>query len=148
MTVAVKVTVNNTVTKLLGSLSEAFDPRKVLEEAGALLLDRIRARFLREVDPDEEPWPPSEAAIKRRKQGGTGTLFDTGDLFRSIQLTEVVGDSEYAEMQIFSDTPYGIFHQQGTSILPVRRFMGVSDADSQLVEKLINKRIKEAVNAL
>jgi phage gpG-like protein len=125
----------------LRKLAAAMDTTEILDEAGALLLNRIRTRFLRKTDPDLLPWPPSEAGRKREAKGGTGTLFDTGNLWRSIQLAGTGPD----ERSILTDVYYSIFHEEGTELLPIRAFMGFNEADAELVNKLIIKRLRNAV---
>jgi phage gpG-like protein len=122
----------------LDQLAKELDPVKVLDQAAAILLNRIRARFLNELSTDGSPWTPSAAAIKR----GGHTLFDTGNLFRSIQL--------FAESPttraIGTDVPYAGFLNFGTSILPPREFLGFSDDDISAVQAyLTNQYAKELV---
>src|SRR6266566_9423667 len=99
--------------QLLGvfdKLDQTFNPDRVAEEAGAVLLNRIRTRFLHQQDPDGATWPPSHAAIHRAEIGKDGgTLYDTGNLFRSIQLYK----EGTGEIGIGTDIPYGIIHQEG-----------------------------------
>ena len=56
---------------LLTKIDKSLDTVEILDEAQAMLLNRIRDRFLREVSPDEEPWPVSFSAIIRRTGGYT-----------------------------------------------------------------------------
>jgi phage gpG-like protein len=113
---------------------------EAISEGAALLFNRIRTRYLQQVDPDGIPWQPSEAALMRKKQGrGGGTLFDTGTLFHSIQLYSI----SPLEMQIGTDVPYGIYHQEGTIHLPVRQFLGFSLEDADLMNDVMIRRIEE-----
>lgn len=129
------------VEETLKKVLAALDPERMLDEAGALLLNRIRRRFLRETDPFGQKWIPSQAALRRRRSGGTGTLFRTGRLFHSIQLS---GDGPN-QRAIGSDVWYGKHHQFGTPKLPVRMFLGFNDDDADAVEKLLKKRIEESL---
>lgn len=121
----------------LDKLAKALDTEAILDEAGALLLNRIRTRFLNEESADGS-WLPSKAGLKRRSAGGTGTLFDTGTLFRSIQLS---GEGPN-ERQIGTDVSYGIFHQFGTRYLPKREFLGFNQGDADLVTRFLKKKIE------
>ena len=123
----------------LDSLSSALKVRDILDESAAVLLNRIRDRFLDETDPDGNRWIPSRASMMR---SGGGTLFDTGRLFHSIQLYADGEDSR----AIGTDVPYGVFHQFGTARLPKRQFLGFNDEDATVVEQLIIKRVLEAFN--
>lgn len=128
------------IDEVISRLEDATDSVAILDEASALLLNRIRTRFLREESPDG-PWLPSKAATKRRSGGGSGTLFDTGNLFRSVQ-TAGTGPNE---RKILTDVEYGIYHHEGTALLPPRVFLGFNDNDADLVERLIIKRVREAL---
>jgi phage gpG-like protein len=134
---------------IIAKLNIALDSTEILDEAGALLLNRIRTRFLAETDPDGVPWKPSKAAMKRRSGGykrkgifysGTGTLFESGRLFRSIQLW---GDGDKSR-KISTDVPYAGYHNFGIG-QEKRTFMGASEEDTLLCERLVVKRIKEAL---
>lgn len=131
-------------------LRKETDPLKVLDEAGAVLLNRVRKRFLNEVDPDGNPWKPSRAGIRRRSKGGTGTLFDTGRLYRSIQLaptqTKPLAQGEMAESTIFTDVEYGAAHQYGTKRLPKRRFLGINQDDMEIYGKVLARRLNQELN--
>ena len=127
--------------KLADNLAKNINPERILDEASALILSRIRRRFLAETAPDGTKWKPSLAATNRRKKGNTGTLFNTGRLFRSIQ-SAATGPNERS---IFTDVEYAPYHQFGTSRLPQRKFLGVSNEDVDLVQRLIIKRIKDSI---
>lgn len=130
----------NGLYKSLDAMDPAIKPGQILDEAGALLLSRIRQRFLAEVDPNGKPWFPSNAAIWRKKRGyGGGTLFDTGRLFHSIQLHKVGDDRE-----ISTDVPYAPDHNFGIGQV-LRPFMGYSAEDVDLMERLIVLRIQQAL---
>jgi phage virion morphogenesis protein len=136
----IEIEVDNSGLKdILRKLRAATDRTEILDEAGAVLLNRIRTRFFREQDPDEVSWIPSKPAIKRRSGGGSGTLFDTGTLFRSIQLAGTGPN----ERKISTDVFYGLFHQEGTKFMPQREFLGFNEGDAELVNQLIIKRIQE-----
>jgi hypothetical protein len=149
------------VLELMDAVEEVLNVENVLDTAAAIILNRTRRRFLEELNPQGEPWPPSQAAIKRRstltptKSGklrrGTGTLFETGMLWRSIQLAPHTGDlfGDVGERSImagaFNDrgTEYGHFHQFGTRMLPKREFLGINMDDVELFEHRILQQVAE-----
>ena len=124
------------LSKLAGAL--AVEP--ILDESSAVLLNRIRQRFLEAKDTQGTPWPVSAAS--RRRTGGK-TLYDTGKLFHSIQLASAGANSRF----IGTDVEYGPHHQFGTETLPKREFLGFSDEDATVVENLIIKRVIDAIGA-
>lgn len=125
-----------------------------ISEAGGVLLNRIRKRFLAQVDPEGKPWEPSYAAFlrsfgigksgKKLKRGsGGGTLFDTGTLFHSIQLYSV----SPLEQSIATDVYYAPYHNEGTGTLPKREFLGFSEEDHLLAANVFMQKITQAMLA-
>lgn len=135
--ITVQVTGLEELRAKLAGLEAGLDVVEILDEAEALMLNRIRSRFLSEVDPDDNPWIPSRRALRT----GGKTLFKTGTLFHSIQAYAVDENTR----TISSDVPYGKYHQYGVGRMH-RPFMGVNDKDLYLVERLIIKRVEEALS--
>ena len=123
----------------------------LVTEVGAALLNRIRTRFLAEQDPDGAQWIPSTHGERRKAGGktfrvvkgvkksftGTGTLFETGALFHSIQLGQATG----GEVGIGTDVPYAGPLQRGEDGQPVRIFLGFGGDDVKLATDIIDRRI-------
>jgi phage virion morphogenesis protein len=129
------------LTKRIDGLVTALDTQAILDEGAAVLFNRQRTRFLMEMDADGFKWPQSQAAKRRKKTArGGGTLFDTGRLFRSLQLY-AIGPNVRA---IGSNVPYGKTHNFGLAGFPVRQFLGFSDEDVQTMVNVVMKRIKRA----
>lgn len=135
----VEIDISPSLEFLSGIVSEQ-DHEGILDEATAIQLNRIRTRFLSEIDPEGKPWVPSQAAIRRRKKGGTGTLFDTGRLFRSIQAA-ATGPNE---RRIYTDVPYAPLHQHGIG-QEQRIFLGFSAEDVEIMNRLVALRMQRLV---
>jgi phage gpG-like protein len=134
--------------QVLDTVHEALDVEQVLDMAASIILNNTRARYLEEKNPEGKHWPPSEAAIKRRRAGGTGTLFETGTLWRSIQLVDSNPAGErtiQAGAENEKGVEYGHFHQYGTKFLPIREFLGVVESDIELFEARVMQRVAEAL---
>jgi phage gpG-like protein len=129
----------------LGAKYREFISRKgeqLLDEASALLLNRLRTRFLQEKGPNGAPWVPSRSGLIRKSGGytvrngrrytGTGTLYETGRLFRSLQLyrsnlTRMIGtDVEYA----------GGLNEKW-------KFLSFGDADVALAKAIITRYVQQ-----
>lgn len=119
-------------------------------DIAAVLLNRIRTRFLAETDPDGNKWPESFAAMRRKKRAaqgqtgpkaGGGTLFDTGRLFHSIKVD--AAEAEKGILRIVTDVPYGRKHQYGEDGMPVRQFLGFSVEDEKLAFEMYQERLAE-----
>lgn len=118
-------------------LQKALNETEILDESAALLLNRIRTRFLAEQDPDGNQWKPSQRALAT----GGRTLFKTGTLFHSLQ-AYAVGQDDRA---IGTDVLYAPFHQFGTPNMVARPFLGFNEDDLSIVEKRIIQRVEEAL---
>jgi phage gpG-like protein len=126
----------------IAALNTAINPTLIADEAGALIFNRIRTRFLQQVDSSNQPWKPSLAALTRAKTGrGGGTLYDTGNLFRSLQLFAAGPNAR----EIGSNVPYGPYHNFGTGRTPQREFLGIGRDDINLAEQLVMMRILKAL---
>jgi len=129
------------LSKQILKLEEILASGLILDEASAFVLNRIRTRFLSEVDPDGKPWIPSAAGIRRKSKGGSGTLFDTGTLFRSIQASGSGPDTRF----IGTDVPYAKHHQIPNTKHIHRPFLGVNDDDARILEGILANRLSAAL---
>jgi phage gpG-like protein len=137
------------LVKSIAGLTDALDPVKILDEGAAVIYNRMRSRFLAETDPQGVKWPPSQAALRRARSGrGGGTLFDTGKLFRSIQLyadgpnTRAIGTNVTSP----SGFPYAEKHQFGIGF-PQRQFLGFGFDDLDVMRKVILRRVAKGIQA-
>lgn len=122
---------------LTGKVDAAIE--MALDKSAAAILNRLRASFLAETTPSGEKWVQSFSAMRRRKKGGTGTLFDTGRLFRSIQLFK----SEKGLRVIGTDVPYGVKHQEGLEGMVKRVFMDLTDDHLTLATAIFVNELKK-----
>lgn len=126
---------------LFRRLEDQLQSERILDAAAALLLDRTRKRFLDAVDPNEVPWQESLSAQGR----DTGTLFDTGSLFASINVFRkglgvrsiAVDDSTRNRETGEPVAEYALIHQLGLEGQPKREFLGFSVTDAVAVEALM-----------
>lgn len=129
--------------KSIQGMTDALDPVKILDEGAAVIYNRMRSRFLIETDPLGHKWPPSQAALRRARSGrGGGTLFDTGRLFRSIQLYADSPTSRAIGTNVTSPQgyPYAEKHQFGIGF-PQRQFLGFGPEDLDMMTKVIVNRL-------
>lgn len=139
-----KITVRGiaTIQAKLNRLNESVSVTEVLDIAGAILLNRIRARFLRQESTQGDIWIESKAAKRRKASGrGGGTLFDTGKLFHSIHLVRFAVN----ERRIITNVEYARKHQFGLEGMPQREFLGISGEDALVILSAINVRLRAAV---
>lgn len=129
--------------KAIQGMKDALDPVAILDEGAAVIYNRMRARFLVETDPLGNKWPPSQAALRRARTGrGGGTLFDTGKLFRSIQLFAESQFTRSIGTNVVSKTgfPYAEKHQFGIGF-PQRQFLGFATDDLDVMKTVIIRRL-------
>jgi phage gpG-like protein len=143
--ISIQVTGNaqSDLTAILLKYKQAINTNKILDVAGAMLLNRTRARYLREVDPDNVAWMPSKAGLRRRLLGGTGTLFKSGTLFHSIQLHTDGPNGR----TISTDVPYGKFHQFGQGDR-LRRFLGFNGEDQVMFNRVVEDMVIRQLQAV
>jgi len=136
MELSVNVTGDAQLIALFNRVASA-DITRAMDSAGAVLLNRIRIRFLKQVNTEGQPWKPSYGSILRKQTGQDGgTLFDTGALFHSIQLSAPAPN----ERMISTDIPYAKKHQEGLGE-EKREFLGISKEDSQVITAVLQKFI-------
>lgn len=134
------------IKKDLDKLRLATNTEDILDTAAAFILNQIKTRFLRQEATDGSTWEVSQAA-KNRSAGalGGGTLFDSGDLFRSIEISR----GGPGVRIISTDLPYAAQHQFGLTVdgvkFPVREFLGISPDDEQGVLNIIEDRIRISI---
>lgn len=137
--------------KKLFNLKSSSVVEDALDEAMASLLNRIKKRFLDEMNPDGTPWVASKAGLKRkaggytyrnkRKYTGTGTLFETGTLWASIQ---AYSGTESNERIISTDVDYAKDLQKSETEGPWV-FLAFSDDDLTLFEKIVLRKVNEVL---
>lgn len=133
--------------EFLAGLSPLVDAviEESLDKSAASILNSLRRTFLAEQDPSGQAWVPSAAGRKRRAKGGTGTLFDTGRLFRSIQLSS----STPGERVISTDVPYGPGLQSGLTEyglrLPPRPFLLITPVMEDRAISTFQAQLKRAI---
>lgn len=120
--------------------AKAEHPRALMQEIGDIITEDIKYRIVKlKKDPDDKPWAPwapSTAKARARKgNAALGLLFDTGTLLRSIK-SQVIGS--HNTLQIGTDVKYAGFLNNGTSKMPARPFLGVS----QRAQKSINQAVE------
>jgi phage gpG-like protein len=76
---------------------------------------------------------------KDKKDEGRAILVKTGDLRRSIKVSEQTNDS----VTISTDLPYAQYLNEGTKNMEKREFMGYSKALDSKIKKIIDENIKK-----
>lgn len=136
---ALKVTLNG-LDDLDDSLSQFKDILNDLSPEFGLVGDYLVGFFSNDVFATEgaaigQNWPPlspSYAAWKARNFPGRGLLQQSGLLQSSFT---ALPTSDY--LTISNDTPYGGYLQYGTSRMPPRVFMSLSDANLAVIRDMI-----------
>lgn len=143
------------LNELLGKLDALstvlVDEPDIVTSVAAALLNRVRTRYINEQDPDGNKWPPSKAGQIRKAGGftvrngkrysGTGTGFETGAIFNSIQ--SFTDDQDRA--RIGTDVPYAPYFQGPTKRTPERLFMAVGQEDEKFVEAVVSNVVDQVL---
>ena len=123
-------------TRAIDLFIEGADTEQILDQAAAVLLNRIRTRYQQEVDPEGNAWKPSQRVMKY----GGNTLIKTGKLLRSIQLYNAPTGMRLIGTDVFY-APYLHYGNQSKGN-PARAFMAFNDEDLSLVASMILARFK------
>jgi len=112
--------------------------------AGEAMLSRTRERFLREVDPEGNRWIPSVSGQARKASGGGGTLYDTGNLYRSIRYVR------RGTLETSLETPldYAAKHQFGLEGMPARPFLGFSTSDVDELLRIFGEELDRKLSGV
>jgi len=92
-------------------------------------------------DRNVQPWKPRKKEGKRK---GRAILVDSGDLRRSI-VREPVNKTQLS-VKISTDLPYAKVHNEGTSKMPKRQFMGDSYKLNEMCKKIIISQLDRYSN--
>lgn len=107
----------------LGGLSTLLDNQEFLDIALGIHLENTQRRFLQKVDPDGNPWVPSQAGLDRAYKGFPfGTLFDTGLLYSSLSAEALDAHTGV----VFQDTDIAPY---GDELFDMWYFLGPSQED-------------------
>jgi phage virion morphogenesis protein len=101
----------------------------------AILGNLLRGQTLRHFDQESGPagkWADLQPSTIARKRGGQ-ILFDTGRLRGSIGI--VAGHNQ---VEVGTSVAYARFHQHGTRKMVARRFVGLTAADHDEIERTVN----------
>lgn len=130
--------------RMLARLS-AFDRRALSDELGDLLVSSTTQRFRDGVDPEGNPWEPSERA---EAEGGK-TLVDRGHLRDSITYHVFLDGSG---LELGSDMVSAAIHQFGgeagrnyATELPPRSFLGISEDDEADIDDVLEAHQRRAL---
>lgn len=141
--------------RIRSRLPEAFDD----SHAKRLLIGRIRARYKAEVSPDGEKWPAlSDKTIRNKRAKGSRDpykkLVDSGLMYRSLQEISkgnagTFGINTGLGFRIGIDdaeaSEYARVHQYGTSRVPARPFLGLTDLDARSYREAVARQLRRII---
>lgn len=132
-TVAFTISYNDYDPAPLQKILEGLTPEAIIDPVAAVMFNRVRTRFLAQQTPDGVDWEQSQAAMMEKRQ----TLFDTGRLYRSIQLYR----EQEGKAAIGTDVPYAQDHNNGENGQVQREFLGFSEQDEQLAYLIVEAQL-------
>jgi phage gpG-like protein len=137
--------------------------QKILQSCSNYMIKKTHERIRSGIDVDGKPFEPRKF---KPKSNSPRTLFDGGELFRSISSTNY---EDYC--MVFSNIPYAKYHNEGRDYkaskkqafwmwanlfnkegnpfaiynihLPKRHFLGISDEDTENMKKLASNILKK-----
>ncbi|OQY25965.1 MAG: hypothetical protein B6244_14505 [Candidatus Cloacimonetes bacterium 4572_55] len=132
MGVSATVIVNEWEAKSTLEMIEDFISSSELgDSAGEFVADRIVKRTLKGIDVNDNDFAPYSINTPKT---GTPNLRDTGAMLNSISFISNGSTGAVIECE----SPIAQYHQDGTSKMPQREFMGLTSADEvDLVNEVI-----------
>jgi phage gpG-like protein len=122
------------------------NPEPAMREASAYMVRSVKNRiYSTKKDPEGEDWEPlNDQTIRIRTMQGyepDNILVRTGRLGRSIKVDRVDrrGFSVIADARDDKGRSYAGYHDEGTSRMPQRQFMGISDTNAERMARILNK---------
>jgi phage virion morphogenesis protein len=137
MSVRFELDAKDALEALNDLVNSLVEPKEILEAIGEDLQRSTVARFSNTTDPKGEKWldlkSVREGAARRRR-----VLTKTGKLRKSIRFS---ADDE--SVVVGTNVEYGKYHQLGTSNIPQREFLGLSDSDLEAIRDRIIEWIQQ-----
>ena len=119
----VKITISgNAKDELTVLIKKAASIDQPIREATLFMERETKLNFARETDPDGNPWSALSPSTLRYKSTNA-ILRETSTLANSI-----AGESNGNIGRVRAGTDYGIWHQIGTSRMPQRKIIGISES--------------------
>lgn len=126
-----RITISGDAIKAIEGLNKKVSEiKKPIQEATLYQERETKLNFLKESTPDGDPWTPLAPSTLLRKRT-SAKLRETSTLINSVA-SAASGSSG----KVFASTQYGAFHQTGTSKMPAREFLGISDKNAERIEQL------------
>lgn len=119
----IKITISgNAQDSLIALVKKAANIDKPIRKATMFMERETKLNFVRETDPDGNPWSALSASTLRTKRTNA-ILRKTGALASSV-----AGESNGNIGRVRVSTNYGLYHQTGTSRMPQRKIIGISES--------------------
>jgi phage gpG-like protein len=97
----------------------------------------IQKQFDNHTDPEGKPWAPlSPVTIARKKQNKDKILTHYGPLRKSVKV-EVLQEG----LRLTTGAPYAKFHQEGTSRMPQRKILAITEQDKVRLGRFIRQHV-------
>lgn len=115
--IRVKIT-GNARDSILALVKKAANIDQPIREATMFMERETKLNFARQTDPDGTPWSPLSPITRKTTRA---ILRETGALANSV-----AGESGGNVGRVRVGAEYGIYHQTGTSHMPQRKIIGIS----------------------
>lgn len=120
------------VKRITGRIKDVIKPLSVFAKKKA---NDIQKQFYSNSDPDGNKWAPlSPVTIARKKQNKDKILTEYTPLRKSVRVNVL-----QEGLQLTAGVPYAKYHQQGTSKMPQRVILKITDSDKVRIGRLIRQ---------
>lgn len=131
-------------TKVSEHLDDIKNAEKIiLPNVGKILRSDIRRKMMDQVDVNNNAYTPLSNQYAKYVYSTNPTyktlVSHSGKLFNSINW-EIIGST----LRIYSDSEYGMYHNEGTDHIPQRQF--IPDENSEMIKDAFKKAIIKFIN--
>lgn len=110
--------------------------------AGAFAIDRILKRTRSGKDVNDNLFAPYSSAY-RRKKGGTVNLSNSGAMLESLGYQA----NSSIEATVTCSSEIAQYHEDGTTKMPQRQFVGLSEKDKEdMIEEIFVRPLKNLIS--
>ena len=126
--------------EMLDGVAAVLTSDQFADAAGAFALDRILERTLSGKDVNDNRFAPYSNEYAKRK-GGAVDLYVSGDMLRSLDYS-----AAGSQVIITCSSEIAQYHEEGTSKMPQRQFMGLSERDvKDMMEKIFVEPLRSLI---
>lgn len=119
--------------------------KSMAKERSRQIVSDVYKRAYRGEEPDGSKFAPLAQSTVDQKTNGQ-ILYESGRLLNATRHNvRSSSGGEINQTEIYNDVPYAAYHQYGTSNMPARKFIGLSEEDAKDYGDRLSEKIIESI---